>query len=33
VLELALPQAYAHCLALGSWTIDYHSTKMPKVTY
>lgn len=33
VLEKALPQAYTHCLALGDWTLDYHSDKLPPVTY
>lgn len=33
VLDSALPQAYAHCLTLGSWKLEYHSIKMPVVTY
>lgn len=33
VLEKSLPQAYAYCLSLGDWTVDYQSTNLSMVTY
>ena len=33
VFEMSLSQAYNHCLTLGNWKLEYHSVKLPKVTY